>query len=214
MTAIRTFVIGVTGGIGSGKSTVCRRFAEKFKVPVLDTDIIAREVVEPGTYGLNLVMESFGKTVLNQDGHLDRSRLREVVFSDPNARKLLEQILHPLIRASLAEQLALVRASYCLVCIPLLADRGAHFMLDHVLVVDCSEDCQIARVRLRDRIPMAQIASIMDAQIDRQSRLKLADDVIVNDSDVAALDLEIDRLHSRFERLAEQPRRVETKPDV
>ncbi len=214
MTAIGTFVIGVTGGIGSGKSTVCRRFAEKFEVPVLDTDIIAREVVEPGTYGLNLVVESFGKTILNQDGHLDRSRLREVVFSDPNARKLLEQILHPLIRASLAEQLALVRASYCLVCIPLLADRGAHFMLDHVLVVDCSEEHQIARVRLRDGIAVSRIASIMDAQIDRQSRLKLADDVVVNDSDVAALDLEIDRLHARFQRLAGRPRRAETNPDV
>jgi dephospho-CoA kinase len=194
----RPLSIGITGGIASGKSTVSEIFAG-LGAPVIDTDVIARDVVRPGTAGLARVVAEFGDGVLREDGELDREQMRRLVFADDGARRRLEGILHPLIWSQVRHQLAMnADAPYALVVVPLLTETGAADRLDRVLVVDCPASVQLERLKLRDGESDARARAILAAQASRADRLALADDVIVNDGDRAALEAEVVRLHRRY----------------
>ena len=193
--------IGLTGGIASGKSTVERLFAAH-GVPIIDSDVIAREVVASGTPGLAQVRARFGDEVLLADGSLDRRALRRLVFADPAARRDLEAIVHPLIRSGMAERSAAVGGPYQITVIPLLVEGGRRATLDRVLVVDCPEALQIERVMQRDQVTEAEARAILAAQVSRSERLAAADDVIVNDGDAAALQAQVDALHAKYLHLA------------
>lgn len=194
-------VIGLTGGIGSGKSTVAALFAEH-GVPVIDTDRIARELVEPGQPALEEIREAFGAEVLDPDGRLDRARLRAIVFGARERRLQLEAILHPRIRQTVRERIRALTTPYCLVAIPLLVETGQRDQVDRVLVIDTPPEEQVRRTRARDGLSAAQVAAIMEAQADRQTRLAAADDVIRNDADLEHLRHEVERLHTRYLQLA------------
>jgi dephospho-CoA kinase len=191
--------VGLTGGIASGKSTVAELFASK-GIPVLDTDLFAREVVRPGSEGLRRVVAEFGEDVLAADGSLDRRRMRERIFSDEAARSRLEAILHPLILAALAQASAAAGGPYQVHVIPLLAESQRRLEVDRVLVVDCDEEIQIARLQARDAEDEVSARRIIAAQAGRRRRLDMADDVIVNDGERAALEQSVDDL-DRFYRL-------------
>ncbi len=205
---IKTYVIGVTGGIGSGKTTVCDLFTARHGVPVVDADIVAREVVAPGEPALAELVEAFGADILTGDGELDRRKLKGIVFDDEGKRKQLEAILHPRIRRRMREQLEDIEAPYCLLCIPLLAEGGRNELIERVLVVDCEPATQIARVRARDDLTDAQVMAIMRSQATREQRLRIADDVILNDGDRDALIDRVDTLHRTYlERARKTPPR-------
>lgn len=156
----------------------------------------------PGTDGLAAVVAEFGSQVLAADGTLDRAALRRIVFANPAQRRVLEGLLHPRIRARVAEHLAAVTTPYCLVGIPLLAERSGHSYLDRVLVVDCPEEVQIERVMSRDKLTASEVAAIMGSQASRQERLAIADDVVTNTSDLTAIHAQVDLLHDRYLELA------------
>lgn len=198
----RAYVVGVTGGIGSGKSTVCRVFTERHGIVVIDADQVAREVVEPGTPALAAIVACFGDEVLGSDGRLDRARLRGIVFADPARRTALEAITHPAIRAGMRDHVAAVTDAYCMLGIPLLAEGARNELIDRVLVVDCPEALQVARVRARDHLTEAEVAAIMRTQASREARLRIADDVVVNDGDTASLAGRVDELHNMYLQLA------------
>ncbi len=195
-------VVGLTGGIGSGKTAVSDRFA-RHGVPVIDTDLIARELVEPGQPALVDIVTEFGSNCLDDDGRLHRARLRERVFADPAGRRRLEAILHPRIRAVTRERVAALTAiPYCLVVIPLLAETGMTDLVNRVLVVDAPEAEQIRRVMARDRIDTIQAQAILAAQARRDARLAMADDILENAGDLAELDRRIATLHRHYSVLA------------
>ena len=197
----RPYVIGVTGGIGAGKSTVAAEFARR-GVPVLDADIAAREVVAPGTDGLAALVREFGKMILSADRTLDRAQLRRMVFGDAMRLKRLEEILHPLIRRRLEEQLATIETPYCLICIPLLVEKKGYAWIDRVLVVDCPTETQVERVVKRDNLTAAEVEAIMKTQASREVRLGCADDVISNTGEESHLAGQVDALHRRYLDLA------------
>lgn len=195
-------IIGLTGGIGSGKSTVARLFADK-GIPVIDADIIARSMTEAGEPALIAIAEHFGTQVILKDGSLDRPKLRAIIFQNPAERQWLEQLLHPLIREKISQQLATLSASnskapYCIIVIPLLLETGAYPFIDRILVVDAPEHLQLTRVSTRDSTLVAGAQSIVDSQIARDERLKQADDVIVNDGTLADLVPQVDKLHNQY----------------
>ena len=193
--------IAVTGGIASGKSAVCDAFARLGRV-VVDADIAAREVVNPGSPGLARIVQEFGSAVLTAQGELDRAALRARVFAEPEARRRLEGILHPLIRECLHEQALAAPGPYVLVAIPLLAEaREPYAWLSRVLVVDVPRSVQVSRVMRRDRIDRGQALQILAAQATREARLRIATDVIVNDGDIAQLDRIAQRLDQRWRRI-------------
>jgi len=194
-------VIGVTGGIGSGKSTVCSAF-ESFGIPVIDTDQVAREVVVPGSEGLADVVNEFGSEILASDGTLDRAALRRIVFADPERRRRLEALLHPRIRTHVRALVDTVSTPYCLIGIPLLVERGNSQQVERVLVVDCPEDVQIARVIARDKLTAQEVRAIMRTQATRQERLDMADDVVVNATDLATVQAQVEALHAKYLALA------------
>lgn len=198
----RAYVVGVTGGIGAGKSTVCRVFTERHGIVVIDADQVAREVVEPGMPALAAIVASFGTAVLGADGRLDRARLRGIVFAEPARRTALEAITHPAIRQGMRDHVAAVGGPYCMLGIPLLAEGGRNELIDRVLVVDCPPALQIERVRARDHLTPAEVAAIMRTQASRELRLHIADDVLVNDGDTAALTGRVDELHDMYLQLA------------
>jgi dephospho-CoA kinase len=197
----RTLRIGLTGGIASGKSTVSKLFAD-LGVPVIDADEVARQVVLPGTPGLAAIQRRFGAGVLNPDGNLNRRALRNVVFDDPGARRELEALLHPLIRAEMERQSAAAGGRYQIFAIPLLVEGGPSDRVDRVLVVDADEGAQLARVMARDGIGETQARAIMAAQADRAARLSAADEVITNEGTVADLRQAVAKLHDRFLQIA------------
>jgi len=195
-------VIALTGGIAAGKTAVARRF-EGLGVAVHDADVAAREVVEPGTSGLAAVVETFGVGVLDEAGRLDRPAMRQRVFADPAARKVLEAIIHPRVRQWLRERALAERGPYCLLAIPLLAENIAHYRwVDRVLVVDVPESVQITRLIARDGIDETLARRMLAQQASRAERLALADDVIENSGDESALDHAVAELHQRYLVLA------------
>ncbi len=197
-----TFTVGLTGGIGSGKSTVAERFAE-LGVAVIDTDAIAHELTAARGAAIPAIVAAFGPEVLKSDGALDRRRMRELVFADGDAKRRLEAILHPLIRGeSEARCRAAASAPYVLLVVPLLVETaGYRDRVDRTLVVDCDEALQIARVMARG-LDAEAVRAIMATQASREQRLAAADDVIDNDDDLAALDSQILPLHRRYLSLA------------
>jgi dephospho-CoA kinase len=195
------FKVALTGGIASGKSRVADIF-ESLGITVIDSDVIAREVVAKGTEGLAAIVQRFGPTVQAPDGQLDRRALRSIVFADPVARRDLEAITHPRIRARMATLNQAAQAPYVINAIPLLAETGGRRDFDRVLVVDCPENLQLARVMARDQIDEAAARSVLAAQASRAERLALADDVILNDGDLEALQSAVRTLHGRYLELA------------
>jgi dephospho-CoA kinase len=196
-------VIALTGGIGSGKTAVSDRFAA-LGVPVIDTDLIAREVVEPGQPALDRLVEAFGEGVLDAGGNLDRRGLRDLVFSDAAARRQLEEILHPEIRELALRRIAGVESPYCIVVIPLLNSPDSFPGLDRVLVVDAERSARVERVMSRDNVSREQAATVIQAQINRDQRLAMADEVLENSGPLAELDGKVLELHRRFLKLAER----------
>lgn len=195
------FTVGLTGGIGSGKSTVADCFASH-GVPVIDTDVIARELTSGGE-ALAQIRAVFGDAVMQADGTLDRAVLRRRVFADSAARRQLEAILHPRIRQAVERTLATLTAPYVLVVIPLLVETGGYRdLLDRVLVVDCPEDVQIARVMARSGLTRDEVRAVLAAQAGRAERLAVADDVIVNIASPEALRAEVATLHRRYQALS------------
>ena len=190
-------VIGLTGGIGSGKSEVSRRFSD-LGAAVVDTDVISRELVAPGSPALKRIADVFGNDLIDDQNRLDRRRLRELVFSNEQQRKRLEDILHPLIRAITLERLAAIDAPYAVVVIPLLLETRYPIPVDRILVVDAPEDVRIKRVANRDKVTEEAVHDIIARQAGRVERLAAADEIIVNDGDFAALERQVRALHEHY----------------
>jgi dephospho-CoA kinase len=194
-------LIALTGGIATGKTAVAEMFAQH-GVPVLDTDQIARDVVEPGMPALGQLVEAFGPGILDAAGRLDRARMRERVFADPAQRHLLESITHPAIRDELARRAAAADGIYQVHVIPLLVESGRNDAYDRVLVVDCPQEQQISRLLTRDGVNLELARRILAAQASREARLSAADDVIVNTGTLEELRQFVLTLHRNYERLA------------
>ena len=190
----RPWILGLTGGIGSGKSAAAEHFAA-LGVHVVDADHAARWVVEPGRPALAKIAEHFGDAVLQADGRLDRSALRSLIFSDPELRRWLEALLHPLIREEIALNLAQAKSPYAILVSPLLIESGQYATTQRVLVIDAPQALQIERTLLRDNTSEQQVQAILKAQASREERLSHADDILVNDSDLKTLQTEVERLH-------------------
>jgi dephospho-CoA kinase len=190
----KPWILGLTGGIGSGKSAAAQCFVD-LGVHLVDADNAARWVVEPGRPALAQIAEHFGAGVLQADGTLNRSALRELIFKDPQQRVWLEGLLHPLIREEIRQYLARAESAYAILVSPLLLETSQHQMVQRVLVIDVPESVQIERTVLRDRTNEEQVRAILKAQASREERLSRADDVIVNDRDPAWLKSEVERLH-------------------
>jgi dephospho-CoA kinase len=201
----RPYRIGLTGGIASGKSTAAKFFGA-LGVPILDSDQIARDVVEPGQPPLERLVARFGPSILTPDGHLDRPALRDIVFSDPMARADLEALTHPAIGAAMEARSAAAGGPYQVLVIPLLVEKNLSSHVDRVLVVDCDEELQVRRLRDRDGSTPAQAQAILGAQAPRAARLRAADDVITNEADMSAVQDQVAALHARYLELAVQPR--------
>ncbi len=202
-----SLIIGITGGIGSGKTAVTDRFA-RHGITVVDADLAARTVVEPGTAALAAITRHFGPELLQGDGSLDRAALRRIVFADPAQRKWLEQLTHPLIAEEIQRQLAASRSPYTLLSSPLLLESATQRQLAAlVVVVDVPEEMQLARTMQRDSNDEDQVKRIMAAQLPRQQRLARADIVIDNSGSLEALDAVVAELHKEFLQRAEEARR-------
>ena len=189
--------IGLTGGIGSGKTVASDHFA-RLGAEVIDTDLLSRELVEPGQPALDEIVAHFGTGVLDAEGRLDRAALRARVFTDAVERRALEQILHPRIRAAMLERAAASKKPYVVFVIPLLMETGQQSLVDRVLLIDAPETLQRERAAARDGVDQAEIDRILAAQTDREARRRHADDIVVNDGDLATLYEQIERLHRNY----------------
>ena len=193
-----SFVVGLTGGIGSGKSAVADLFAAR-GIAVIDTDAIAHELTAPGGEAMPAIRDTFGAAVATPDGALDRAAMRNIVFADPPARKRLEAILHPLIRSESERRLASADSPYAILMVPLLVESGDYRKrVDRVAVVDCREETQIARVMRRNGLTRPEVERILAAQASRAQRLEAADDVIDNDGSLDELGPRIEQLHVSY----------------
>ncbi|WOJ98383.1 dephospho-CoA kinase [Congregibacter brevis] len=193
--------VGITGGIGSGKSAVTDRLLP-LGVHIVDADIVAREVVEAGSPALRAIARRFGEEILLDDGTLDRAALRRIVFSDPKERQWLEALTHPLIGQSIAQQLAEATSPYAVLSSPLLLEGSQSEFVEHVVVVDVPESTQVARTITRDSNSEELVRSIMAAQMSRENRLAKADSVIDNNGSLENLDAQVMDLHERLLALA------------
>ena len=196
-----SLTIALTGGIGSGKSTVADLFASK-DVPIIDSDLIAREVIEPGKPAWQQIVTYFGEDVLLVDQHIDRKKLAEQVFSDPLKKKALENLLHPEIYAEIANRVKQLNCPYCIIVIPLLVETGEVDRFDRVLVVDVPEKFQKSRTLQRDNRTEAMVEKIIESQASREKRLAHADDVIANDVTIDELEKSVEKLHRKYLELA------------
>jgi dephospho-CoA kinase len=196
------FTVVLTGGIASGKTAVSSCF-ERMGAAVIDTDVIARQIVEPGQPALARVVEEFGADFLDHEGRLNRRMMRDAIFSDPTQKTRLEGILHPLIAGEVLRQIRQLDAPYCILVVPLFTGTSAYSWTDRVLVVDVSEEVQIERVMARDGISLEQAQAILDSQIRRQARLALADDILDNSGSLADLNEKVKTLHKKYLELAE-----------
>ena len=190
-------VIGLTGGIGCGKSTVADLFGE-LNVPIIDTDLIARDLVKPGEPALEQIIATFGTSILNKDNHLNRKKLAQICFSDSQLRQKLEAILHPAIREHMQHQLNKLDTDYAIVVIPLLFETGQQKIVDRTLLVDCTETDQITRVQQRDNRTTEEILAIIDAQMPADKKRELADDIIKNNADIINLQSQVKILHKKY----------------
>lgn len=197
----RPYVVALTGGIASGKTAVSRLF-ESLGVPVVDTDVIARELVQPGQPLLAAIRDALGDDFFDSEGALRRSELRRHVFSDPAARARLESVLHPAIRSAAWSQVDSLDAPYCILVVPLLVESGAFPEVDRVLVVDVPEAVQVERLLARDGVSEADARAALAAQASRAQRLEVADDVILNDGPLDALRVHVMELDRRYRELA------------
>jgi dephospho-CoA kinase len=199
------FCVGLTGGIGSGKSAAAQRFAE-LGGAVIDTDVIARALTASGGKAMTEIVAAFGPDLVCQDGALDRAAMRARVFSDATARQRLEAILHPLIRAESIRQLEACVAPYAILVVPLLVEHldAYRALLDRICVVDCDPRQQLERTAARPGLDLAQAEAILAVQVDAQQRLRLADDVIDNRAGFSHLDIQVRRLHDTYSALAER----------
>lgn len=194
-------IIGLTGGIGSGKSTVADLFA-KHGVPIIDTDIIAREIVEIDKPAYHAIIEKFGSEILTASKELDRAALKQRILNDDKERLALESILHPLILESVEAQLQRLNSDYCIIVIPLLVEKNSYArMLDRILVIDTPESKQISRVSQRETTDKFSIKKLMEIQATRDERLAAADDIIMNDKGIAELNQLIQQMHDKYMNL-------------
>jgi dephospho-CoA kinase len=196
--------VGLTGGIGSGKSTAAALFAGH-GAPVIDADEIARQLVTPEQPAYEQVLKTFGRDIVGPSGKLDRDRLRRIVFSDPGHRKRLEAILHPLVRGEIQQQTQRLQAPYCIIVIPLLIEANQRDLVDRVLVIDIDEALQLQRVTARSQLTADEIRKIIGAQLSRSERLRHADDVIINSMGLGELRANVEALHERYLTLARSP---------
>jgi dephospho-CoA kinase len=197
-----TFAVGLTGGIGSGKTIVAGLFASH-GAALVDTDEISRQLTAPDQPAVAAIAERFGQEFVARDGSLDRARMRRLVFDNPSHRKDLEALLHPLIRQESTRRIRDVTAPYVVVVVPLLVEStGYSGIIDRILVVDCDPETQISRVMRRSGLTRNEVLAIMSSQVSREQRLRAADDIIYNDSDIETLRTQIQALHSKYLGLA------------
>lgn len=204
------YTVAITGGIGSGKTTVANRFAQ-LGIAIVDADIIARNVVEPEKPALKSIVQRFGPTMLLPDGTLNRRELRERIFADPQEKAWLNALLHPLIHQETQDEMARATSDYVLWVVPLLVENHLHLKADRVLVVDVPLETQIMRTVQRDNVSRIHAEQIIAAQASRESRLAVADDVIDNSGRSEAVNAEVKRLHQRYLQLAAQAVQQENK---
>lgn len=198
------FTVGLTGGIGSGKTTVSTIF-QQLGIDVIDADIIARDIVKPGTKAFNAITEHFGSKILTSAGQLDRTQLRTLIFSIPKEREWLNNLLHPLIRQEITTNIRLSKGNYCILSAPLLLENQMDKLVNRVLIVDVSKAIQIQRTLARDSSNQQEIEAIINSQITRDLRLTAADDVIDNQSsNFDLLTQRITELHQRYEKLSQE----------
>lgn len=191
------YVIGLTGGIGSGKTTVSNIFA-KLGIDIIDADVVAREVVEPGSAALAAIETHFGADYITQQGQLDRAKLRTRIFSNPVDKQWLNNLLHPLIRQEMVSQIAKARSEYCILVAPLLLENGLHKLVNRVLVIDIDQPTQIARTIARDPSSSEEVQRIIASQMSRQERSSFADDIIDNNN------ASLDAIHQQVMQLNQQ----------
>ena len=197
------YIIGLTGGIGSGKTVVSDRFAE-LGVPIIDTDVIARQIVAPGSKTLLKLAEAFGTQVLQGDGSLDREQMRKIAFADSASKALLDSITHPAIRDETVQQIAQASYQYCIVVVPLLTKQSAfQKFMQRVLVVTADHQTKLARVQKRSGLSFSETEVIMQTQLSDEARLEFADDVICNDGTIVEAQTATDRLHQRYLALSQ-----------
>ncbi|MEZ9762963.1 dephospho-CoA kinase [Vibrio splendidus] len=191
-------IIGLSGGIASGKTTVANLFNEHFNIDIVDADIVAREVVAVGSDGLKQITDHLGKAILLEDGTLNRSKLRELIFSDPTEKQWLNDLLHPMIRNKIDSDLSKVTSPYALLVAPLLVENQMQGMADRVLIVDVPKEVQIERTMSRDNVSREQVTAILKSQASREQRLAVADDVIKNHTKNQELLPQITDLHQKY----------------
>lgn len=196
-------IIGVTGGIGSGKTAVTNEF-KKFGIEVVDADLAARTIVEKGRPALEKIHERFGPQILIDNGELDRAQLRKIIFEDSEQRKWLEQLTHPLIRDEIVHGLRSATSPYVILSSPLLIESGQYHLVKRTLVVDVPVELQLERTCQRDNNPKPQVQAIIDAQISREKRLEHADDILSNDKDMANLVEQVKILHQTYLDMSKQ----------
>jgi len=199
--------IGLTGGIGSGKTTVSDLFKQLNTsstevVTILDTDVIARHIVEKGEPAYKKIITLFGNKILNEDASINRSQLRNIIFKYPDLKKQLEEITHPAIQAEVETALSQISSKYCIIVIPLLFETNSNYPLDRILVIDCDKTTQIKRASERDHVSESEIEKILDTQVSREYRLKHANDVIYNDVNPEKLISQVENLHNNYINLA------------
>lgn len=191
------YKIGLTGGIGCGKSTVSDLF-KQHAIAVVDADEIAHQLVAPGQKALQQIKMAFGEEYITSDGNLNRNQLRDCIFREQGKKLLLESIMHPLVYAQINQQLSQLNSPYAIVSIPLLIETGMQALVDHILVIDCPMEMQINRVKSRNQLSDAQITAIISNQVDRSERLAQADSVINNTQGLNYLRQQVDTLHKQF----------------
>ncbi|MEO0442806.1 MAG: dephospho-CoA kinase [Pseudomonadota bacterium] len=188
------YTVGLTGGIGSGKTAASDQFA-RHGIDIVDADLIAKQVTQPGTEAVSAIEQHFGEGVMVKGGNLNREALRAIIFNDADAKNWLEQLLHPIIREHLLQQLKAAQSRYVILSAPLLLENKLDALCDCVLVIDCSEDTQIKRTLARDHSNRETIKNIISQQLSRRSRLQKADHIITNEGSLKDLQLAIDKFH-------------------
>lgn len=197
--------VGLTGGIGSGKSTVCQLFSHN-QVPVIDADKIVHDLLRRDQAGYNAVKAYFGDRVVTGDGELDRSYLRNLVFTDVSMKKVLENLLHPMVFDEIHNQVLQLQTGYCIISIPLLVESGSRHLVDRVLVVEAPEELRIERAASRDNTTCEEIQTIIASQATPEQRQAIADEIITNDGDMESLRQQVDKLHNLYKKTARELR--------